>query len=42
MDFSIFGSGGFGPMVEYIGLVALYSQPEPVKREVKNGGGVKG
>ena len=28
-------------MVKYIGFLALHSQPEPVKREVENGGGIE-
>jgi hypothetical protein len=37
----IFGLGGLGSMVKYIGFLALHSQAEPVKREVKNRGGVE-
>ena len=37
----IFGSGGLGSMVKYIGFLALHSQPEPVKGEVENRGGIE-
>jgi hypothetical protein len=38
---SIFGSSGLSSMVKYIGFFALDAQPEPVKREVQNRGGIK-
>jgi hypothetical protein len=32
---------GFGSMVEYVGFLALHSQPEPIEREVENWGGIE-
>jgi hypothetical protein len=37
----VFGSGGLGSMMKYIGFLALYTQAEPIEREVENGGGIE-